>query len=67
MKMSCYLMLRLFSYRRNIVYAFTPSGIWLKMDFTEQDVITAVVGKSRILEDYPEESRCLIVGYFHLT
>ena len=35
--------------------------------FTEQDVITAVAGKSRILEDYREESRCLIVGYFHLS
>jgi hypothetical protein len=35
--------------------------------FTEQDIITAVTGKSRILEDYPEESRCLIVSYFHLS
>jgi hypothetical protein len=32
--------------------------------FTEQDIITAVAGKSRILEDYPEESRCLIVAIF---
>ena len=32
--------------------------------FTEQDIITAITGKSRILEDYPEESRCLIVGIF---
>lgn len=35
--------------------------------FTEQDIITAVAGKSRILEDYPEESRCLVLGYFHLS
>jgi hypothetical protein len=35
--------------------------------FTEQDIIRAIAGKSRILEDYPEESRCLIVGYFHLS
>src|SRR6267143_7333802 len=35
--------------------------------FTEQDIITAVAGKSRILEDYPEESRCLVVGYFQLS
>ena len=35
--------------------------------FTEQDIVTAIVGKSRILEDYPEENRCLVVGYFRLS
>ena len=35
--------------------------------FTEQDIITAVAGKSRILENYPDERRCLIVGCFHLS
>lgn len=35
--------------------------------FTEHDIITALVGKSRILEDYRDESRCLIVGYFRLS
>ena len=35
--------------------------------FTEQDTIAAIEGKSRILENYDEESRCLIVGYFRLS
>lgn len=35
--------------------------------FTERDIIAAIVGKSRILEDYSEESRCLIMGYFRLS
>jgi len=35
--------------------------------FNEQQIITAIVAKSRILEDYPEENRCLVVGYFRLS
>ena len=35
--------------------------------FTERDVISAITGKSRIIEDYPDESRCLVVGYFRLS
>ena len=35
--------------------------------FTEQNILDAVLGKSKILEHYPEESRCLIVGYFRLS
>jgi Domain of unknown function (DUF4258) len=35
--------------------------------FTERDIIAAIGGKSRILEDYSEESRCLIMGYFRLS
>jgi hypothetical protein len=35
--------------------------------FGEQDVLGAVAsGKSRILEDYRDESRCLIFGHFML-
>ena len=32
--------------------------------FTEQDLVEAVTGESSLLEDYPEDRRCLIVGYF---
>ena len=35
--------------------------------FKEQNIIAAIEGKSRILENYSEESRCLIVGYFRLS
>ena len=35
--------------------------------FSEQDLIDAMLGRSRILEDYPEERRCLVVGYFRLS
>ena len=34
--------------------------------FTEEDIVEAVVGESRILEDYPLESRCLIFGHFQI-
>lgn len=35
--------------------------------FSEQDILGAVgSSKSRILEDYPDESRCLIFGHFML-
>lgn len=32
--------------------------------FDEDDLPGAVAGRSRILEDYPNEGRCLILGYF---
>lgn len=35
--------------------------------FSEADMIKAVAVRSRILENYPEEHRCLILGYFMLT
>jgi hypothetical protein len=35
--------------------------------FSEQDMLGAIAsGKSRILENYPDESRCLIFGHFML-
>lgn len=35
--------------------------------FSEEDIISTLTGKSRILEDYPDESRCLISGYFKMS
>jgi hypothetical protein len=35
--------------------------------FREQDLIDAILGRSRILEDYVDEDRCLVVGYFRLS
>ena len=32
--------------------------------FGEADVIQAMAGRSRILELYPDDERCLILGYF---
>ncbi len=32
--------------------------------FDEEDLLEALVGKSRVLEDYPNETRCLVLGYF---
>ncbi len=32
--------------------------------FDEENLLEALAGKSRILEDYPNEGRCLILGYF---
>ena len=34
--------------------------------FTEENMVKAVTGKSKIIEDYPDESRCLILGYFRM-
>ena len=34
--------------------------------FCEQDVLEAIAGRSRILEHYPDEGRCLILGYFRM-
>lgn len=35
--------------------------------FSEDDVLETLLGKCRILESYPGESRCLIAGYFRLS
>ena len=35
--------------------------------FDERDLLEALGGKSRILEHYQSEMRCLILGYFALT
>jgi hypothetical protein len=32
--------------------------------FSEENLVDAVAGKSRIIEDYPNELRCLILGRF---
>jgi len=32
--------------------------------FTEENMVEAVTGKSKILENYPDELRCLVLGYF---
>jgi hypothetical protein len=34
--------------------------------FDEHDLLEAIAGRSRILEHYPDESRCLILGYFRM-
>lgn len=35
--------------------------------FTEDDIMTALLGKARILEHYSEISRCLVVGYYPIS
>ena len=35
--------------------------------FDENQLLEAVRGKLRIVEEYPEESRYLMLGYFHFT
>ncbi len=35
--------------------------------FGEQDILDAIAGKSKILENYSDESRCLLLGYFSMT
>ena len=35
--------------------------------FAEQDIIQILSGRGRILEDYPDESRCLILGYYSIS
>jgi hypothetical protein len=32
--------------------------------FSEGNIIEAVTGKSKVIENYPDESRCLIYGSF---
>lgn len=34
--------------------------------FTEENMVTAVAGRGKIIEEYPDESRCLVLGYFHM-
>ena len=34
--------------------------------FSEENLLEAVTGKSRILEYYPDEARCLVFGSFPL-
>ena len=35
--------------------------------FDENDLLEAVRGKLRLIEEYTEESRYLVLGYFHFT
>jgi hypothetical protein len=35
--------------------------------FDERNLLEAASGKLRIVEVYPAESRCLVLGYFHFT
>lgn len=35
--------------------------------FDEENVLEALTGKSRILENYPSEMRCLVVGTFAVS
>ncbi len=35
--------------------------------FRENDILTAVLDRCRMLEDYPDESRCLLLGYYSMT
>ncbi len=35
--------------------------------FDENQLLEAVRGKLQIMEEYPEESRYLMLGYFHFT
>ncbi len=38
-----------------------------KEGIVENDLVEAVTGKCRILEHYPDESRCLVIGYFQMS
>ena len=35
--------------------------------FRENDILTAVLERCKILEDYPDDSRCLLLGHFSMT
>lgn len=35
--------------------------------FDEEDVVEAIIGKSKIIENYPDDCRCLILCRFHFT
>lgn len=35
--------------------------------FQEEDILAALTGKLRLLEHYPDETRCLVVGYFSIS
>ena len=39
----------------------------LEEGFDENDLIAALTIRSKIVEDYPDESRCLILGYFSFS
>lgn len=35
--------------------------------FDEELLLAAIAGRLRVLEEYPEENRCLLVGHMHFT
>lgn len=35
--------------------------------FSEADLVEAMIGKNRIIENYSDESRCLVLGYFPMS
>jgi hypothetical protein len=35
--------------------------------FSEINLVEAVSGRSRIIENYPDELRCLVLGYFKMS
>ena len=35
--------------------------------FNEQDILSALIGKIRVLESYPDEARYLLLGYFQIS
>ena len=35
--------------------------------FDEEDILESLLGRCRILENYPSETRCLLAGYFRLS
>lgn len=35
--------------------------------FNEANIVETVTGHSKIIENYPDECRCLILGSFHFT
>lgn len=35
--------------------------------FSEENILSALAGKSKLIENYPEDSRRLILGYFNLS
>jgi len=35
--------------------------------FSEEDLLESLLGRCKILEDYPSETRCLLAGYFRLS
>jgi hypothetical protein len=39
----------------------------LEEGFDENNLVEALTGKSKIVEDYPYESRCLVLGYFSFS
>lgn len=39
----------------------------LEEGFTEANIVESITGNSKIIENYPDDSRCLILGNFHFT